>query len=151
VNDAAPPVSVLTPSSNHAAYLEETIQSVLCQDYTHLEHIIIDGASSDATLNVLQRYDTNLRLLSEPGPGQADAVNKGLRLARGDILGWLNADDTYLLGAIHNDSATSVRFGFANCHLSGENGKHMCSIRCGKPISCSLLSRSCFFGSVGVS
>jgi glycosyltransferase involved in cell wall biosynthesis len=101
VNDTAPFVSVITPSYNHAAYLEETIQSVLCQNYPHLEHIIVDGASSDATLKILQRYDTHLRWLSEPDHGQADAVNKGFRLARGEILGWLNADDTYLPGAIY--------------------------------------------------
>lgn len=77
---------MITPSYNPATYFEEMIRSVLYQDYAHHEHIIIDDASCDATLNLLQRYDTHLRWLSELDHGQVEAVNHGLRLARGEIL-----------------------------------------------------------------
>ncbi len=92
-------VSIVTPSFNQAAFLKETIRSVLDQDYPHIEHIVVDGASTDGTLAILGRYP-HLRWLSEPDGGQADALNKGFLLANGAILGWLNSDDLYLPGAV---------------------------------------------------
>lgn len=89
-----PLVSVLTPSYNSVRYLEETIQSVLQQDYPHIEHIVVDGGSTDGTVEVLRRYP-HLRWISEPDGGQSDALNKALDLASGTIIGWLNADDLY--------------------------------------------------------
>jgi glycosyltransferase involved in cell wall biosynthesis len=99
-----PLVSVVTPSMNQGAFIEETIRSVLEQDYPRIEHIVVDGGSSDATLDVLRRYP-HLRWVSEPDSGQADAVNKGFAMAQGEIFGWLNSDDLYLPGAI----ASAVR------------------------------------------
>ena len=75
-------VSIVTPSYNQGAYIEATIQSVLSQDYPYLEHLVMDGGSTDQTLSILQRYDEHLRWQSEPDGGQADAVNKGFRIAR---------------------------------------------------------------------
>lgn len=94
-----PLISVVTPSFNQAAYIEETIRSVAAQDYPHVEHIVVDGGSTDGTLEILARYP-HLRWISEKDRGQADAVNKAVRMARGDIIAWLNSDDTYLPGAL---------------------------------------------------
>jgi FkbM family methyltransferase len=94
-----PLVSIVTPSLNQGRYLAATIESVLEQDYPRIEHIVVDGGSTDETLDVLARYD-HVRWVSEPDRGQAHALNKGFALAAGDILGWINADDAYLPGAI---------------------------------------------------
>lgn len=93
-------VSVITPSFNQAAYLERAIRSVLCQEVPGLEHLVFDGGSTDATQSVLEQHAADLRWVSEPDRGQAHAVNKGLRAARGEVIGWLNADDLYEPGAV---------------------------------------------------
>ena len=97
-----PLISIVTPSYNQAEYLEETILSVRGQNYSNLEHIIIDGGSTDATLDVLRKYQNtyNLRWISEPDNGQSDALNKGFRMSNGSIIGWINSDDTYMPGAV---------------------------------------------------
>ncbi len=99
---ALPLVSIVTPSLNQGRYLGATIRSVLGQDYPNLEYWVIDGGSSDETRAVLQGFagDGRLRWLSEPDRGQSDAINKGWARAHGQILAWLNADDTYFPGAI---------------------------------------------------
>jgi glycosyltransferase involved in cell wall biosynthesis len=94
-----PLVSIVTPSLNQGQFIEHTIRSVLDQDYPRIEHIVVDGGSTDDTVDVLRRH-RHLRWVSEPDDGQADAVNKGFALAGGEIFGWLNADDAYLPGAI---------------------------------------------------
>lgn len=94
-----PLVSVVTPSLNQGLFIEEAIRSVLEQDYPRIEHIIVDGGSTDGTLDVLRRYK-HLRWISEQDAGQAEALNKGFAMARGEIFGWLNSDDLYLPGAI---------------------------------------------------
>jgi glycosyltransferase involved in cell wall biosynthesis len=95
-----PRISIVTASYNQGAFIARTIESLLEQGYSELEHIVIDGMSTDETGQVLSRY-RHLRVVREPDRGQADAINKGMRLATGDILGFLNADDTLLPGALH--------------------------------------------------
>jgi glycosyltransferase involved in cell wall biosynthesis len=98
--DAQPLVSVVTPSYSQGEFIEETILSVVGQDYANIEYIVMDGGSKDQTVEILKKYDDRIQWVSEADKGQADAVNKGFRLAKGNIIGWLNSDDTYLPGAI---------------------------------------------------
>jgi glycosyltransferase involved in cell wall biosynthesis len=95
-----PLVTVITPSYNQGRFIEETILSVLNQDYPNIEYIIMDGGSTDQTLEILWKYKDRITWYSEKDKGQSDAINKGLRLAKGEILAYLNSDDTYLPGAI---------------------------------------------------
>ena len=95
-----PFVSIVIPSFNQAGFIADAIESVLNQDYPYLECLVIDGDSTDGTLDVLHRHGDRLRWISEPDRGQAHALNKGWRMAHGEILGWLNSDDTYRPGAL---------------------------------------------------
>jgi len=116
-----PLVSVITPSYNQAQYLEDTIQSVIQQDYPNLEYIVVDGGSTDGSLEVIERYKNKLAWwVSEPDEGQADAINKGFRKSSGEIIAWLNSDDLYLPGTIssavevfENNSQAGVIYGNA--------------------------------------
>jgi glycosyltransferase involved in cell wall biosynthesis len=85
----------VTPSLNQGRFIEETVRSVLSQDYPRIEYLVVDGGSTDATLATLGRFNGALRWISEPDRGQGAAINKGFRLASGEILGWLNSDDLY--------------------------------------------------------
>jgi glycosyltransferase involved in cell wall biosynthesis len=95
-----PVVSVITPSFNAARFLDETIRSVLAQDYGHIEYIVMDGGSTDGSLDILRSYSDRLTYFSVADDGAADAINRGFAKARGEILAWLGADDTYLPGAV---------------------------------------------------
>jgi glycosyltransferase involved in cell wall biosynthesis len=101
-----PLVSIVTPSYNMATYLPKTIESVLGQDYPRIEYIVVDGGSTDESLAILSRYQDRLSYSSGPDAGASDAIFQGLRRARGEIVAWINADDTLLPGAVR----TAVRF-----------------------------------------
>lgn len=93
----SPLISIVIPSFNQGRYIEQTITSILGQHYPNLELIVIDGGSTDCTLDIINKYAHLITYyVSEPDKGQADAINKGFRIAKGDILAWLNSDDMYL-------------------------------------------------------
>lgn len=89
-----PRISIITPCFNRARFIREAVESVLSQRYANFEHVVVDGGSTDGTLQILREY-SHLRLISEPDEGMYDAINKGLRLAQGEIIGLLNSDDLY--------------------------------------------------------
>jgi glycosyltransferase involved in cell wall biosynthesis len=93
-------VSIVTPSLNAAAFIEQTIESVLSQDYPHIEYFVVDGGSTDGTIEILERYRGRLQFSVEKDTGVPEAVNRGFLRSRGAIFSWISADDLYLPGAV---------------------------------------------------
>ena len=93
-----PLVSIITPSYNQSEFIENTIRSAKNKNYPNIEHIIIDGGSQDETISLLKKYEKtyNMKWISESDSGQSDAINKGFKLAQGEIIGWVNSDDVYV-------------------------------------------------------
>src|ERR1043165_6010016 len=126
-----PTVSIVTPSFNQGRFIEEAIRSVLLQGYPDLEYIVIDGGSTDETVDIIRKYEPWLAYwVSERDGGQTNAINKGFERARGVVLAWLNSDDYYLPGAISEASrqlAAAPRPGmvYAGARAVGEEGKFL--------------------------
>lgn len=96
-----PKISIITPSFNQGEFIEQTIQSVLNQNYPNLEYIIIDGGSTDNTVEIIKKYTSQISYwVSEPDSGQTEAINKGFQQASGEIFNWLNSDDYYEPGSL---------------------------------------------------
>jgi glycosyltransferase involved in cell wall biosynthesis len=121
-------VSVITPSFQQGAYLEETIRSVLLQGYPNLDYIVIDGGSTDGSRAILERYAPWLSAwVSEADRGQVEAINKGLRRASGEIWGWLNSDDFFQPGCLGRAVPALIRqpaagFVYGSARFCDENG-----------------------------
>ena len=122
-------VSIVTPSFNQARYLETTLRSVLTQDYPSIEYLVIDGGSTDGSVEILRRYSDQLAgWVSEPDRGQTDALNKGFARANGEILAWLNSDDTYAPGAVaaavkYLTEHPEIGMVYADTNFIDENGR----------------------------
>ena len=118
-------LSVITPSYNQAAFVERTVRSVLSQrgDF-ELEYLVVDGGSRDGALDILRRYEGQLELVAEPDRGQCDAINKGFRMATGEVVAWLNSDDVYAPGAldavVRTFRETGARWCFGECKIVDE-------------------------------
>ena len=120
-------ISVITPSFNQGKFIEQTIKSVLDQKYENFEHLIIDGGSTDETIGILKKH-SHLKWISEKDKGQSDAVNKGLKLATGEIIAWINSDDWYepevfneVVRFFYENPDKNIVMG--NCNLVDKNGK----------------------------
>ncbi|MBI3379821.1 glycosyltransferase [Candidatus Gottesmanbacteria bacterium] len=94
-----PKISVITPSYNQGKFIQQTIESVLSQNYPNIEYVVMDGGSKDQTIKILEKYKDKLSWISEKDKGQSDAINKGLKTTSGEIVAYINSDDYYIPGS----------------------------------------------------
>lgn len=150
-----PKISIVTPSYNQGRFLEETIRSVLLQNYPNLEYIIMDGGSTDNSVEIIRKYEPWLKYwVSEKDEGQSDAINKGFALSEGSILGWLNSDDVYYSNSLH-DVATldwdKTDFCYGKGMWISRSGQNICTYPTFKPnkyslyFTCTLCQPAVFF------
>jgi glycosyltransferase involved in cell wall biosynthesis len=124
-----PLVSIITPSFNQAPFLDSTIRSVLNQDYPAIEYMVVDGGSTDGSVEIIRKYENKLAWwISEKDKGQTDAINKGFNRASGEILAWINSDDTYNPGAVSSavkylNENPEVAMVYSDCNYINEDGK----------------------------
>lgn len=129
--NALPRISIVTPSFNQGQFIEETIRSVLLQGYPDLEYIVIDGGSTDNSVDIIRRYEPWISFwVSEPDHGQAQALNKGFDRATGEIFAWLNSDDAYTSGSLftvgecfRNHSIVDIVYG--SCESVDKDGRRL--------------------------
>lgn len=130
-----PLVTIITPSFNQGLFLEETINSVLNQSYKNIEYIVVDGLSTDNTLEILSKYKSLIsNIIIEKDFGQSDALNKGFAASKGDLIGWINSDDLLDSNAIQNVvnvfmSRVDIDFIYGNINLIDESSKHLDDLR----------------------
>ncbi len=126
ISSYLPKISVVTPSFNQGKYIKDTIDSVLSQNYPNLEYIVMDGGSTDGTVDILKSYGKKLKWESKKDRGQTHAINKGLNLATGEVLAYLNSDDIYLPGALQRVgeyyAQTKADWITGDCLTIGEDG-----------------------------
>jgi len=123
-------ISVITPSYNQAQFIERTILSVLDQNFPDLEYIVMDGESTYGTVDILKKYSDKIIWRSEKDNGQSDAINKGLKMATGDIVAYLNSDDTYEPGALKKvaeffEKNTETKWAYGKCQIIDEKDKEI--------------------------
>lgn len=121
-----PKISIITPSYNQAHFIERTIKSILDQGYPNLEYIVMDGGSTDGTVKILKKYGDRITWKSEKDGGQSEAINKGLRMAKGDIVAFLNSDDTYEPGALEKVAEyftenPDIKWAYGKCRIINED------------------------------
>lgn len=124
-------ITVITPSFNQKNFIERTIHSVLDQEVDFpVEYLVMDGGSTDGTVDVLKKYEGKLKWISQKDCGQSDAINKGMDLAQGEIVAWLNSDDTYLPGTLQKvknyfDTYPENQWLYGNCKIIDENDREI--------------------------
>ncbi len=128
-----PSLSIITPSFNQVGFIEQTIRSVVDEGYPELEYLVMDGGSTDGTVQLLERYDDRLRWVSRPDGGQAAALNTGFASTSGEIVGWINSDDYYAPGALHAAGQVfaehpEVQWLYGRCPIVDRDGNQIRSL-----------------------
>lgn len=147
----SPLVSVVVPCLNRADFLISTLDSILSQDYAQVECIVVDGGSTDGTLDILHSYGDHIRWVSEPDGGHADAINKGWQMSRGEILAWLNADDLYVTPAAisqavyHFNQNPHADVIFGDCARMSETGDVISNVLTPRPWDLTYAVKYCYF------